>query len=332
MTLLAIEAHKLVKEYKNGVRALDELNLSVRSGEIFALLGPNGAGKSSLINTLTTYLIPTSGSVTMLGRDLIREASCIRPHIACVAQKISIDTHLSMMENLVFQSRIYKIDPESAKININKLIKSFNLDQYLKYPVGSYSGGIKRRLDIAMNMVSNPKLLFLDEPTVGLDIESRKVLWDMILKIRNEFGTTVLLTTHYLEEADELSDTVCIIKDGYEVIQGTPHNLRGLFKQNKLRIGFGSMEQAQNCRKAISNTTSLDKSLLNSIKTFNTYVVIQSNDIKSVFKSVNTLLSDEGIDFTSLEILQPTLEDIFLSFTKQDDKGETHEHSYIALA
>ncbi len=321
--MFAIEVNKLVKEYKNRIRALDELNLSVKSGEIFALLGPNGAGKSSLINTLTTYLTPTSGSVTMLGRDLIREASYIRPHIACVAQKTSIDTHLSMMENLVFQSRIYKLDPKSAKININKLIKSFNLGQYLKYPVGSYSGGIKRRLDIAMNMVSNPKILFLDEPTVGLDIESRKALWDIILKIRNAFGTTVFLTTHYLEEADELSDTVCIIKDGHEVIQGTPDSLRGLFKQNKLRIGFDSTEKAENCNKALLSTFALNKKIINSIKTFNTSVLIRSNDIKSIFKSINTWLLDDGIDFTSLEIIQPTLEDIFLSFTKQDNKGES---------
>ncbi|MCB2311867.1 ABC transporter ATP-binding protein [Clostridium tagluense] len=175
--MLAIEIDKLVKEYKNGVRALDDLSLKVKRGEIFSLLGPNGAGKSSLINILTTYYKPTSGNVTMLGKDLCKNPDWIRTQIACVAQHISIDAHLSLMENMMFQSRLYKVDAQVAKERINSLIDSFKLDQYMKYPTSSYSGGVKRRLDIAMNMVSMPKILFLDEPTVGMDAQSRKTMW-----------------------------------------------------------------------------------------------------------------------------------------------------------
>ena len=150
----AIVIDKLVKEYKNGFRALDGLSLKVNSSEIFSLLGPNGAGKSSLINILTTLYKPTSGNVTMLGKDLCKDPAWVRTQIACVAQSVSIDEHLSLMENMIFQSRLYKVDSDVAKKRINTLIDSFGLSQYLKYPVASYSGGVKRRLDIAMNMVS----------------------------------------------------------------------------------------------------------------------------------------------------------------------------------
>lgn len=229
--MLAIEAENIIKQYKNGVRALNGLSFRVNSGEIFSLLGPNGAGKSTLINILTTFYKPSSGNITMLGKDLCREPEWVRTQIACVAQHVSIDAHLSLMENMMFQSRLYKVDSQEAKKRIDSLIDSFELSDYLKYPVASYSGGIKRRLDIAMNMVSFPKILFLDEPTVGMDAISRRSMWKMLMKIRDEYRTTIFLTTHYLEEADQLSATVCIMKEGKELAQGTPGSLRGCIKQ-----------------------------------------------------------------------------------------------------
>ena len=219
----AIQAENVIKKYKNGVQALDGLSLTVKDGEIFSLLGQNGAGKSTLIHILTTYLAPTSGLVTMFGKDIYREASEIRTQISCVAQRTSIDTHLSLTENMMFQSKLYKVPKDEAKTRMEILIACFGLERYLKYPVSSYSGGVKRRLDIALNMMSNPKILFLDEPTVGMDIQSRMAMWDMMKKIRTDFGTTIFLTTHYLEEADQLSDTICIMKNGKEILQGTPY-------------------------------------------------------------------------------------------------------------
>ncbi|NJB06986.1 ATP-binding cassette domain-containing protein, partial [Clostridioides difficile] len=143
---------------------------------------------------------------------------------------------LSLMENMVFQSKMYKVEPQIAKQRIDSLIDKFDLSSYLKYPTSSYSGGVKRRLDIAMNMVSSPKILFLDEPTVGMDVDSRKSMWDMLLKIRDEYGTTIFLTTHYLEEAEQLSDNICIMKNGKDLAQGTPSSLRSYIRQNILRI------------------------------------------------------------------------------------------------
>lgn len=198
----AIQVDHVVKRYKNGVQALNGLSLSVKEGEIFSLLGQNGAGKSTLIRILTTYLCPTAGEIEMMGKDIKKDAAVIRSQIACVAQQTSIDTYLSLEENMMFQSRLYKIPKAEARQRMERLISDFGLSQYRKYPVSSYSGGVKRRLDIALNMMVNPKILFLDEPTVGMDIQSRIAMWDMMKKIRDGFGTTIFLTTHYLEEAD----------------------------------------------------------------------------------------------------------------------------------
>lgn len=308
--MLAIEINKLVKEYRNGVRALNELSLEVKSGEIFSLLGPNGAGKSSLINILTTFYKPSSGRVTMLGKDLCKEPDWVRSQIACVAQRISIDEHLSLMENMLFQSRLYGVEPKVARARIGNLINSFELSGYLKYPTSSYSGGVKRRLDIAMNLVSSPRILFLDEPTVGMDVESRKAMWDMLLKIRDEFATTIFLTTHYLEEADELSDTICIMKEGKELALGTPSSLRGYIRQQLLRITFSSPEQIGKYRADLENT-----GLTKFMKLQGNSIFVGVEDSKTAFIALDKWLLDRQVEFTGIEIVEPSLEDVFLALT-----------------
>lgn len=242
--MYAITAMNTVMQYKNGVQALSGLNLSVKTGEIFSLLGPNGAGKSTLIKILTTYLKPTSGNITMLGTDLSRQPDRVRRKIACVSQQTSIDTYLSLEENMMFQSRLYQIPKAEAKKRMETLIAGFSLDQYRRFPVSSCSGGVKRRLDIALNMMSAPEILFLDEPTVGMDVQSRISMWEMLRKIRDDFGTTIFLTTHYLEEADNLSDTICIMKDGKDVVQGTPAQLRSFIRQDSLQTELIEQNQA----------------------------------------------------------------------------------------
>lgn len=315
--MLAIEIDNLVKQYKNGVKALDNLNLEVNSGEIFSLLGPNGAGKSSLINILTTYYKPTSGNVTMLGKDLCKEPAWIRTQIACVAQQISIDAHLSLMENMIFQSRMYKVDAKVAKERINSLIDRFELSGYLKYPVASYSGGVKRRLDIAMNMVSMPKILFLDEPTVGMDAMSRKAMWKMLLKIRDEYKTTIFLTTHYLEEADQLSETICIMKDGKEIVQGTPSSLRSYTRQNMLRIAFSSVEET---KKYIDDLDNMECIKFTDVRSNSVFAGV--DDSRTAFATMNKWLLDHHVEFDAIEIVKPSLEDVFLSLTDLEKNRE----------
>lgn len=315
--MTAICVRDLVKRYKSGVLALDGLNLTVNEGEIFSLLGQNGAGKSTLINVLTTYLRPTSGSIIMLGKDVCREAAAIRTKISCVAQRTSIDTHLSLTDNMMFQSKLYKVPKPDAQKRMETLISGFGLERYLKYPVSSYSGGVKRRLDIALNMMSNPKVLFLDEPTVGMDIQSRMAMWDMVKKIRNDFGTTILLTTHYLEEADQLSDTICIMKDGREILQGSPNALREYLRQDMLKISFASKEDAQSCFEPLKSVIDLKESSLRHDK-----IITSLKKGHVDLEKTNRWLLDHGIPFMGIEIMQPTLEDVFIGLTGEDGKGE----------
>lgn len=308
--MAAIFVENLVKQYHNGVQALNGLSLTVQSGEIFSLLGQNGAGKSTLINILTTYLRPTSGRVQMLGKDIYREAAGIRSEIACVAQKTSIDTYLSLTENMMFQSRIYKIPKVAAKKRMEALIHCFGLEQYLRYPVASYSGGVKRRLDIALNMMSEPKILFLDEPTVGMDVSSRRAMWDMMKKIRENFGTTIVLTTHYLEEADGLSDTICIIKEGKDVVQGTPDALRKYLRQDMLRIRFMDKGSAKQNQQRLSEIF-MDRN----IELRRESIMIPIDDGQENLSRAGRFLFEQRIAFTGLEIIQPTIEDVFIRLT-----------------
>ncbi|CAB1245265.1 ABC-2 type transport system ATP-binding protein [Ruminococcaceae bacterium BL-4] len=313
--MIAINVKNLVKKYKNGIQALDGLTLMVNEGEIFSLLGPNGAGKSTLINILTTFLCPTSGSVSLLGKDETHEAAAIRTQISCVAQRTSIDSHLSLTENMMFQSRLYRVPKLEAQRRMKLLISHFGLERYLKYPVSSYSGGVKRRLDIALNMMSKPKILFLDEPTVGMDIGSRMAMWDMVKKIRNDFGTTIFLTTHYLDEADQLSDTICIMKNGKEVIQGSPNTLREYLRQDMLTISFPSKEEAKNCFEPLKSVIKLKEPDLRHDK-----IITSLKNGHVDLEKANLWLLEHDIPFLGIEITQPTLEDVFIRLTGEDAK------------
>ncbi|MDA7026531.1 ABC transporter ATP-binding protein [Bacillus sp. CLL-7-23] len=308
----AIKVQHVTKQYKNGVKALNGLNLKVDRGEIFSLLGQNGSGKSSLINILTTYLPKTSGAITILEKDIDQDPCSIRKQIACVAQRTSIDTHLSMEENMLFQARLYKVNGDTAKKRMNDLISCFELEHYRKHPVASFSGGVKRRLDIAMNMMSHPKILFLDEPTVGMDIQSRMAMWKMMKKIRDDFGVTIFLTTHYLEEADQLSNTICLMKDGREIVQASPHELRQYMHQDIVRIGFAKIEQAKAC------ATQLRK--FKPVITEEHFVIVGANNSQEELRTVNSWLLEHNIPFTGIEIGQPSLDEVFIHLTKDGEE------------
>lgn len=314
--MYAIEIRDLVKQYKNGVCGLQGLNMNVKSGEIFSLLGENGAGKSSLIHILTTYYTPSLGQVTVLGKNLCKEAAWIRSQIACVSQKISVDEHLSLIENMVFQSRLYHVDAKTAEKRIAELIETFDLSGYKNYPVSSYSGGVKRRLDIAMNMISNPRILFLDEPTTGMDVMSRNSLWKMLLSIRDKYGTTIFLTTHYLEEAEQLSDTICIIKEGKELIQGTPESLRNLLHRELIRITFPTSKEAKGHLPLLMDTGFV----LEAGRSGNV-LTLSVRDDREVFRALNQRLIKEKILFDAIEIAKPSLEDVFLAFNSNKSVG-----------
>ena len=208
---------------------------------------------------------------------------------------------------MLFQSQLYKIPETEAKKRMEQLIADFGLNQYKKYPVSSYSGGVKRRLDIALTMMSNPKLLFLDEPTVGMDLQSRIAMWNMLKKIRDDFGTTIFLTTHYLEEADHLSNTICIMKDGKDVIQGSPLKLRSFLRQNTLQLQFRSHREAKTYLSSLQ-----ERFPQKAICTKNTAVTMITDESRVDMEQVIRFLLEQHIPFYGIEIAQPTLEDVFL--------------------
>lgn len=309
----AIQVQSLHKTYKNGVKALNGLNLTVKSGEIFSLLGQNGAGKSTLIKILTTCLKADSGSMAVCGKNIGTDPGFTRSNIACVSQQISIDSHLSLEENMMFQSELYKVPRDQAKKRMKALIKKLELESFLRYPVASYSGGIKRRLDIAMNMVSGPKILFLDEPTVGMDIQSRLAMWNMMKRIKAEFGTTIFLTTHYLEEADSLSDTICIMRDGQTAVQGSPFELKGYLRQDSVKAAFYTKEHAKAAKEQLYNHFVEYK-----ITVQDTVMTVISHDSRHTIQTVIQFFLEHQILFKGIEITQPSLEDVYIRLTDKE--------------
>ncbi|MBT9775032.1 ATP-binding cassette domain-containing protein [Clostridium sp. MCC353] len=307
----AVYTNCLTKQYKNGVRALDGLSLEVEKGTVFSLLGKNGAGKSTLINILTTFLSPTSGEAVMFGKQLPKDAKEIRSRIACAAQNSSIDPYLSFMENMIFQSRLYHITKKEAQKRIQMLISVFELEPYLNYPIFSYSGGIKRRLDLALSLIPNPQILFLDEPTAGMDLQSRMALWDMIRKIRSDLGTTIFLTTHYLEEADQLSDQICIIRDGKSVIQGSPWELKTYIRQNTLKIRFFDSALAAQWKSRLTGLLAPSQ-----VQVLNNAVLVSSTDHEADMEKAGNFLFQNHVPFLGIGIEAPALEDVFLRLTE----------------
>ena len=220
-----LQTHDLTRLFGE-LTAVRQLSISVEPQEVFGLLGPNGAGKSTVIKMLTTLLPPTSGSATVAGHDLIREASTIRRLIGYVPQMVSADGNLTGYENLLVFARLYGLAGAERERLIWECLEQMGLTDAAKKLVTSYSGGMLRRLEIAISMLHRPRLLFLDEPTVGLDPLARDTVWNHIQELRKEYGTTVFLTTHYMEEADALCDHVAIMSLGSIVIQGAPLDLK----------------------------------------------------------------------------------------------------------
>lgn len=315
----AISIKNLTKTYKDGKIALNEISLDIKKGEIFSLLGTNGAGKTTLINILTTFLEPTSGTVNILDKDIKKDRDFVRSKIACVAQSLSIDGYLTLKENMIFQSRLYGIDKTTALQRIDTLITIFDLKDYINKKVALCSGGIKRRLDIAMSMIPFPQILFLDEPTVGMDIQSRMAMWDMLKRIKKELHTTIILTTHYLEEADILSDTICFIKDGSRILQDSPSNLKHYTKQNLIKIYLSNQTNAERIQKKLSSVDCINSSFLEG-NVINLYVAHCHKNLPEI----NQYVLNSNIPFVKIEIVEPTLDDIFIAIMSKHEGGLTY--------
>ena len=325
-----IRVSGLTKIFEGGNKAIDDLSLEVKQGEILALLGPNGAGKTTAIRVFTTLSGFDEGEVEVAGFNVDREPEAVRRAIGLVAQKTGVDFFLTGRENLILQGRLYRMNTAEITARVDELAKYFELDDALDRQVMTYSGGMQRKLDIATALIHNPKVLFLDEPTLGLDIKSRQNLWQYIEKLNKEDGLTILLTTHYLEEADHLSHRVAIINQGKIQIIDTPETLKNDIHGDAVILNFDSQgPEVGDFTYAMHEDPEI-KDVVWQNDRLHVYV---DNGGKAVPKLVH-LAEEKGIVIKSLSLSQPSLDDVFLKYTgttledAEEEEGEEWWHQW----
>src|SRR5881628_1785329 len=304
----AIEASNLRKTYKGGVRALDGLSFAVEAGTIFGLLGPNGAGKSTTVKILTTLSRPDSGEARVAGLDVVRAPERVRRSIGVVGQKHGLDPEATGRENLEMQAEIYGLTGSARRERVAQLLARFGLAEAAGRIAKTYSGGMQRRLDVALGLVHQPKVLFLDEPTTGLDPEARVALWREIERLAREERMTILLTTHYLEEADRLASRLAIVDRGRIVAEGTPdelkRELRGDTVQVELLEAANGDATAALSQVAGVRETAIDGRLLRA----------RVDNGAAAIPSLITALEGSGLRVASATVARPSLDDVYLRY------------------
>ncbi len=303
----AIEAEGLAKRYGE-VRALDGVSLSAPEGSVLGLLGPNGAGKTTTVRVLTTLLKPDAGSARVLGLDVVKQAAELRRRIGVAGQYAAVDEGLTGSENLELFGQLYGLKRAEARRRATELLERFSLEQAGGRVVGTYSGGMRRRLDLASALVGRPSVLFLDEPTTGLDPRSRIGLWETIAD-RVSAGTTVLLTTQYLEEADRLADQIVVVDHGRVIAQGTGAQLKDRVGGDRLEVRLGEVAQADAAIAALAGVTAEAPVLRDNVLR----AAVSRRDGTMV--EALRCLDEAGIDVADLTLRRPTLDDVFLTLT-----------------
>ncbi len=324
--LYAIETNDITKNFE-GVTAVNKVNISLKQGELFGLLGPNGAGKTTLINMLSTLTEPSSGGARVWGFDVVKDASSVRESIGVVFQDITLDDRLTGRENLDLHGRLYGLDNKLRKKRIEEILALVELTDRANSIVKTYSGGMMRRLEIARGLIHKPHVLFLDEPTIGLDPQTRTHIWEYIKTLTKEEGVTIVLTTHYMEEADNLCSRIAIIDYGEIVALDTPEALKNMFGGDVITLELED---------------STDIARLSVIYQNNGFAKIVSQKNNEIFLAVKdgehqipyvlNLASSAGIPILSVGLHKPTLDDVFLHHTgraiRDNDTSEIERVGY----
>ena len=320
-----IKLRDLFKSY-GPVMALNGLNLEVPKGSLYGLLGPNGAGKSTALRIICTLLSPDSGHVEVGGHNVLFEEKETRRRLGYVAQDVAIDKILTGRELLQLQGDLYHLDKKYKRKRIEELIERLDMHEWIDRRGGSFSGGMKRRLDLSSGLLHEPELLILDEPTVGLDIESRSVIWGLLKELRNK-ETTILLSSHYLEEVDELADEMAIIDKGKVIASGKPDDLKKELGGDRVTLRvreFSDEVEAESVKKLIKNINGVSNVVVNQTQGYSLNFLVQSNDVIS---NLSGHLSKENFEVFALSHSRPSLDDVYLQAT-----GKTLMDAELELA
>ncbi len=328
IVLNSIELKSLTKLFGD-VIAVNDISLSVKPGEIFGFLGPNGAGKSTTIMILTTLLKPTSGQAMICGFDVMTNAKKVRENIGYVQQETTVDEYLTGRENLMLQAKLNHIPKNEINKRIDELLELIELTDKQDKTVGTYSGGMRKRLDIAGGLLHRPKVLFLDEPTVGLDIQTRRKIWQYIKKIHDEFEITIFLTTHYMEEADKLCDRIGIIDGGKIQVIDSPENMKKAMGNEVISI----ILEGENHTSFLSELKKIE--FVTKINEDGSKLTLFASNGTEVIPKIFQISSELKIKITSISLTEPTLDDVFISYTgheiRDDDSGFNRKREHVKM-
>lgn len=309
-----IETKDLTKIYNGKIKAVDRLNISIEEGEVYGLLGPNGAGKTTTINMLVTRIEATNGTATVAGFDINKDSLDVRRSIGVVPQDLTADEDLTGRENMLMVSKFYDVPKQVAMERIEKLLILVDLKNAADRQVRQYSGGMRKRLELIVGLVNEPKILFLDEPTLGLDVQTRTQMWDYVKEIQKRLQVTIILTSHYLEEIDALADRVSIIDHGKVLITGTPAELKESLRGDIITVTFKTPEEAERM-KQIPNVVEVSEGGVNTVR----IKVVNSDDS---LPEVIDFISKEHLVTTKMMIQKPSLDEVFLEYTGRNIREE----------
>ncbi|MBV8396673.1 MAG: ATP-binding cassette domain-containing protein [Actinobacteria bacterium] len=308
----AIVVEGLRKRYGD-VQALDGVSFSVREGEIFGLLGPNGAGKSTTVRVLVTLTHPDEGRAAVAGHDVAREPNAVRRTIGYIPQESGVDRYGTGRENLMLQGRVQGMHGRELRARVDELLELVGIADAADRVVQGYSGGMKRRLDIALGLVHRPRVLFLDEPTTGLDPEARVALWAEVARLAERETLTILLTTHYLEEADELADRLAIVSSGHVVVEGTPAGLKAELRGDAVTVELVD-GQVDDARRVLAGADAPVEATLADGRTLVSRVADGGHAVPRIIAA----LGGAGIAVASVSVSRPSLDDVYLHYTGRD--------------
>ncbi len=306
----SISVQDLVKTYKGDVKAVQGVSFEVAEGEFFAFLGPNGAGKSTTVQILTTLVKPTTGSIRIGGVDVGEEPERVRWNIGVALQETGIDPVLTGRELIEMQARLFGFTKKEAKIRAVELLALVDLNDAADRPCGKYSGGMRRRLDLALTLVHKPKILFLDEPTTGLDPSNRKAIWKEIKRLNKEEGTTIFLTTQYLEEADQLADRISIINQGKIVASGSAEELKRTLGFDAIQLLFELDEEAERAGQILVD-------LGENIERSKNEVTLYTENGTKLLSDLVRKLDEHNLSPKTLNVKPPSLDDVFINVTNE---------------